>query len=143
MSRFDQEGVPVTRLRPIRVLLVGRDRRFLRMANVLLSRHGCEVASIERSSELLERVERQRPNVVVLDGSDSLSATARAVAALEALPMPVSTVIVYEGAQDDPLRQLRLLPKWGGFDEIVSEVERVYSGGRSGDGTGTPKQALP
>jgi hypothetical protein len=141
VSRFDREGVPVTRLRPIRVLLVGRDRRFLRTANVLLTRHGCEVASIERPSELFNLVERQRQDVVVLDGSDSLSTTARTVAALEALPTPVSAVVVYEGAHDDPLRHLRLLPKWGGFDEIVSEVERVYGCRWSGDGA--REQALP
>jgi CheY-like chemotaxis protein len=134
VSCREREDVPVARLRAIRVLLVGRDQRFLRMADMLLRRHGCEVASIERPSELLDRVERQRPNVVVLDGSESVSATARAVAALEALALPVSTVIVYEGAQDDPLRQLRLLPKWAGFDEIVSEVERVYAGDCSPQG---------
>lgn len=133
MSRSEGEGVPVTRLRPIRVLLVGRDRRFLRTANVLLTRHGCEVVSTERPSELFDRVEGERPNVVVLDGSDSLSATAKAVAALEALQTPLSVVVVYEGSQDDPLRHMRLLPKWGAFDQIVSEVERVYRGGRSGD----------
>jgi hypothetical protein len=116
----------VVRLHAIRVLLVGRDRRFLRSAAVLLGRRGCEVASIERPSELLDAVAAQRTNVVVLDGTDSISATARAVGALDALPVPVASVIVYEGASRDPLRHLRLLPKWGAFEEIASEVERVY-----------------
>lgn len=71
--------------------------------------------------------------MVVLDGSHSLSAAARAVAALVALPIPVSAVIVYEGDRDDPLRHLPLLPKWGGFEEIVSEVERAYDGDRLAD----------
>lgn len=134
MSRLEHEPAPVFRLHPIRVLLVSRDRRFLRMANVLLSRHGCEVASIERPSGLLDRVEHRPPNVVVLDGSESLATTARRVAALDALPAPVPSVIVYEGAEEDPLRHLRMLPKWGGFEEIVFEVERAYRGGWSGHG---------
>ena len=121
-------AAPVERLRPIRVLLVGRDRRFLRMADILFTRHGWEVTRIERSSELLDRVRSHRPNVVVLDGTDSLSATARTVSALESLPAPVHPLVVYEGAEDDALRSLRLLPKWGSFEEIVGEVERLYEG---------------
>lgn len=121
----------VTRLRPIRVLLVAHDRRFLRTANVLLSRQGCEVFHLERPSELLDQAERQRPNVVVLDGSDSLSATAKAVAALEAMPTPVYTVVVYEATQGDPLRGLRMVPKWGAFSELMSEVQRLYDNGSS------------
>ena len=128
MTGFGPDGA-VRRLRPIRVLLVGRDRRFLRAAAVLLGRRGCEVRTIERPSELLETVEAQRTNVVVLDGTDSISATARAVAALETLPVPVSWLIVYEGSDEEPLRQLRLLPKWGAFEEIASEVERLYGEG--------------
>ena len=133
MTGFGPEGT-VRRLRPIRVLLVGRDRRFLRTAAVLLRRRGCEVTSIERPSDLLETVEARRVNVVVLDGTDSISATARAVATLEALPVPVSSLIVYEGTDKDPLRQLRLLPKWGAFEEIAAEVERLYGGGWAGLG---------
>lgn len=129
MSAPERAGATVTQLRPIRVLLVGQDRRFTRAARMLLARRGCEVSSIERPSELLETVEDRRSDVVVLDGSNSISATAKAVAALEALPVPVSSMIVYEGGGEDPLRQLRLLPKWGAFDEIASEVERLYGDG--------------
>lgn len=133
-------SAPVERLRPIRVLLVGRDRRFLRMADVLGSRHGWEVTRVERPSELLDHVRRERPNVVVLDGTDSLNATARMVAALEALPSPVHPLVVYEGAHDDVLRSLTLLPKWGAFDEIVGEVERLY--GQRAAGSGASKSSL-
>ncbi len=128
-ARPESGGASIVRLRPIRVLLVGRDRRFLRAAGVLLRRHGCEVISTDRPSELLDRVDRQRPNVVVLDGSDSLAATVRAVAALEALPSPVSAVVVCDKPPHESLRHLRVVPKWGAFDEIVSEVERHYGGG--------------
>lgn len=36
------------------------------------------------------------------------------------------------------MREVRLLPKWGGFDDIVSELERVYSAA-----DGAPAQPLP
>jgi hypothetical protein len=136
VSRFEE--VPVARLRPIRVLLVGRDRRFLRTVAVLLGRRGCEVTAIERPADLLGTVALQRPNVVLLDGSDSISATAKAAAALDALPAPVSSLIVYEGLRQEPLRQLRLLPKWGAFDAIASEVERLYRRCPSGQEAGEP-----
>jgi CheY-like chemotaxis protein len=117
---------------PIRVLVVGRDRRFLRAVDVLLSRHGCEVAHVDRPSELLDRVRGQHPNVVLLDGSDSISATADAVATLEGLPTPVPTLIVYEGTAGESLRRLSLLPKWGPFEELLSEVERLHGNNHSG-----------
>lgn len=117
------------RQRSIRVLVVARDRRFLRMAGVLLDRRGCEVGHLERPSELLDRVARERTDVVVLDGSDSLVATARAVNGLDALDPPVPTVVVYEGLADDPVRRLKLVPKWGAFEELMSEVERLHPAG--------------
>ena len=125
----EPDGASIVRLRPIRVLLTGRDRRFLRTAEVLLRRHRCEVSSTDRPSELLDRVARHRPNVVVVDGSDSLAAAARAVAALEALPSPVSAVVVCDHPPDKSLRHLHVLPKWGAFDELLSEVERRFGAG--------------
>jgi DNA-binding NtrC family response regulator len=125
-ARPEPGGRSIVRLRPIRVLLIGRDRRFLRTAEVLLRRHRCEVTSTDRPSELLDRVALQRPNIVVVDASDSLVAAARAVAALEALPSPVSAVVVCDHPPDKSLRHLHVLPKWGAFDELLSEVERRY-----------------
>ena len=125
----EAEGASVVRLRPIRVLLTGRDRRFLRAADVLLRRHRCEVTSTDRPSELLERVARDRPHVVVVDGSDSLAAAARAVAALEALPSPVSTIVVSDHPPGKSLLNLHVLPKWGAFDELLSEVEWRFRAG--------------
>ena len=130
MSLPEPKGVPVEGTSPIRVLLVGRDRRFLRTAEVLLRRRGHDVTRIERPSELLERVSRERPDVVVLDGSDSLNATARTVAALDSLP-GVHPLVLFEGAGDDALGKLRLRPKWGPFDDIVLAIERLHALGQT------------
>lgn len=128
MSSIGGDGA-VVRLRPIRVLLVGRDRRFLRTAAVLLTRRQCEVISIERPSELLRAIDSQRTDVAVLDGTDSIYTTARTVAALAALPVPVPSLVVHERAGEGHLRGLSLLPKWGDFDDLAAEVERRYIDG--------------
>lgn len=117
----------VRTLHPIRVLLVSRDRRFLRVAALLFRQRGCVVESTERPSEMLDRIATQRTNVVVLDGSDSLAATARAMALIEALPADVVPLVVYEGADSAPPRNLSLMSKWGAFEELVHEVQRAYS----------------
>ena len=114
----------VHRLHPIRVLLVARDRRFLRMAAALLEQRGCTVEATERPSELLPIVRRGRTDVVVVDGSGSLTAAVRAIAAVAALDPPVGGVVVAEGASRQ-LGTLRVLAKWGPFDSLVHEVERA------------------
>lgn len=119
----------VRSLHRIRVLLVSRDRRFLRVAALLFQRRGCLVEMTERPSEMLDRIAAQRTNVVVLDGSDSLSATARAMALVEALPGDVTPLVVYDGAESPPLRNLSLLSKWGAFDQLLGEVQRAYARG--------------
>ena len=45
-------------------------------------------------------------------------------------PPLLRVLMVYEGSEADPIRSLRPLPKWGAFDEIVSEVEYLYDGGQ-------------
>jgi DNA-binding NtrC family response regulator len=120
----------VHRLHPIRVLLVGSDRRFMRMAAMLLTRNGCTVQWTERPSDALACIKRGRTNVVVMDATSSLLEASRMMAAIETLPVPVGVLMVYEGSEADPIRSLRLLPKWGAFDEIVSEVEYLYDGGQ-------------
>lgn len=117
----------VRSLHRVRVLLVSRDRRFLRVTALLFRQRGCLVETTERPSEMLDRIAAQRTNVVILDGSDSLSSTARAMALVEALPAAVVPLVVYDGAESPPLRNLSLLSKWGAFEELLGEVHRAYS----------------
>ena len=123
------EPAAIRTLHPIRVLLVSRDRRFLRVAALLFRQRGCLVAATARPSEMLDRIAAQRTNVVVLDGSDSLAATARAMALIEALPADVTPLVVYEGGDSAPPRNLSLMSKWGAFEELVHEVQRAYMRG--------------
>ena len=117
----------VRSLHRIRVLLVSRDRRFLRVTALLFRQCDCSVEVAERPSELIDRIATQRTNVVVLDGSDSLTDTARAMTLIEALTVGVVSLVVYDGAESPPLRNLSLLSKWGAFEELLDEVQRAYS----------------
>jgi CheY-like chemotaxis protein len=111
----------------IRVVLAGSDRRLLRVTSFLLGRKGFLIDSVRTTDELVQVVERQRPDVVILDGSDSLAGTTRAIAAIEALSYPVAVLVVAEAPDVSSPRSLRLLHKWTSFDRLVDEVERLWA----------------
>lgn len=108
-----------------RVVLAARDRRFLRVTSFLLAREGFVVDSTRRLEDLLELVQRQRPDVVILDGMDSLTMTARALAEIEALPYSVAVLVVAEVPEASSPTSVRLLHKWTSFDQLLDEVERL------------------
>ena len=105
--------------------MAARDRRFLRAAAFLLARSGFLVEITRRPAELLAFVERQAPDVVIFDASESLAAAARMVAALEALSPQVRVLIVSEESADPHSAALRVLSKWQ-MEALVGEVERAY-----------------
>ena len=113
-----------------RVVLAVRDRRFLRVTSFLLAREGFLVTSTRKLEDLLGMVQRHRPDVVILDGMDSLTATARALAEIEALPYPVAVLVVAEVPEASSPTSVRLLHKWTSFDRIVEEVERISNDAR-------------
>jgi DNA-binding NtrC family response regulator len=112
-------------LRPLRVLVAGRDARFGRVAGFLLARRGFEVESLRRPSQLLDTVSRGAVDVVILDASDSVSEAARAVASLEALYPYLTTIVV----ADDPStgnRTLDILPKWTSLETLALNLEAMH-----------------
>jgi DNA-binding NtrC family response regulator len=108
-----------------RVVLAARDRRFLRVTSFLLARQGFLVDSTRKLEDLLGLVKRHRPDVVILDGMDSLQLTARALAEIDALPYSVSVLVVAEVPEASSPTSVRLLHKWTSFDRLVQEVERL------------------
>ena len=112
---------------PIRcwVVLAARDRRFLRVTSFLLAREGFLVESTRSLEDLFGMVQRHRPDVVILDGMDSLTTTARALAEIEALPYSVAVLVVAEAPEASSPRSVRILHKWTSFDRLVQEVERL------------------
>jgi DNA-binding NtrC family response regulator len=113
-----------------RVVLAVRDRRFLRVTSFLLAREGFLVTSTRKLEDLLGMVQRHRPDVVILDGMDSLTMTARALAEIEALPYSVAVLVVAEVPEASSPTSVRLLHKWTSFDRIVEEVERISDDAR-------------
>jgi CheY-like chemotaxis protein len=117
----------VVRLHRVRVLLVGTDRRFLRVAGALLSSEGHVVQSSERPGDLMELVHQLGTDVAVIDASRSLPEAVRASASLRGLPQPVATVLVADRERLAQLSGVAVVRKWGSFDELSSKVEEAYT----------------
>jgi len=113
----------VHRLQPLRVLLSGRDRRFLRVTSFLLAQRGYDVQETS-PRKTLENVERHRADVVLLETNDSRTMAARKVAALQALSVAPSVVIVYDN-EPEPWPGLVAVKKWTPIDTLVEQIEAV------------------
>jgi DNA-binding NtrC family response regulator len=118
----------VRALRPPRVLLAVADRRFVRVAAFLLARHGFEVDSTKRPRELLDLMDGHPPDVVILDGTQSLAEAARLAGAIEALHPHVAVIVVAEEAGASPAANLHVFPKWTSFDQLAVNIERMHLG---------------
>jgi PleD family two-component response regulator len=114
-------------LRPLRVLVAGRDARFGRVAGFLLARHGFEVETSRRPSEVVDAVSRLGVDVVILDAGDSLSDAARTAATLDALHPHITVVVVADepGVRND---SLQVLAKWTSLERLVLNLEAMHLG---------------
>jgi hypothetical protein len=118
----------VRALRRLRVLVAARDRRFLRIAGFLLLRSGFDVDSTPRPHDLLPVVDRQLPDIVIIDGSESLAEAARSVAVLEALYPHVTVIVVSDEGVSPATDNLRVFPKWKSFEHLVLDLEAMHLG---------------
>ena len=113
----------VRRLQPLRVLLAGSDRRFIRVTSFLLSQWGYHVAQ-SSPRDTIEAAERQRSDVVLLEMGDSRTTAWRRVAALQALPT-VPTVVVVLDDGDEPWSIVPSIRKWTPIDEVIRAIEKA------------------
>ena len=111
-------------LRPIRVLVVSRDRPFAAMAKFLLARDGLEATTTARPGDLFELVQ-QGVDVVVIDATGSLAGAASAAAGLEALYPGIGVVVVSDEYGPQP-HALPVLPKWAALEGIGGAARRAY-----------------
>jgi len=111
----------VSRLQPLRVLLSGRDRRFLRVTSFLLAQRGYDVQETS-PRKTLESVERHRADVVLLETNDSRTMAARKVAALQALSVAPSVLVVYDD-EPEPWPGLLAVKKWTPIETLVEQIE--------------------
>jgi CheY-like chemotaxis protein len=122
MTDHAVEDVKLHRLRPLRVLLAGRDRRFLRVTSFLLSQRGYDVVETS-SKKTLQAVERHKSDVILLETNDTRGVAGRMVAALETLPTAPSVLVVFEDDEDDRWQGFKAVKKWTPIDELVQEIE--------------------
>jgi hypothetical protein len=125
-NAIDMENVRP--LRPPRVLLAVADRRFVRVASFLFARHGFEVASTNGSTELLDLLDERAPDAVILDGTESFGEAARLAGAIEGLHPNVTVIVLAEERVRAPLSNVRILPKWNSFDQLVLNIARRHLG---------------
>ncbi len=116
----------VRTLRPLRVLVAARDRRFLEMARFLLARSGFEVESTTRPRDVLAAVDEYRPDIVILDGSESVGSAARSVAVVEALYPHVTVVVVVDDDAPPPTVNFPTFPKWKSFEQLILRLGSMH-----------------
>jgi CheY-like chemotaxis protein len=112
----------VRRLQPLRVLLVGRDPRFMRVTSFLLSRRGYAVT---RSSmaDAVGAAENQRSDVVLVELDGSRVLAGRTIAALQASAAAPAVVLLLPEAADNGWTGLRTLDKWTPIETLSAEIE--------------------
>jgi CheY-like chemotaxis protein len=112
----------VHRLQPLRVLLCGRDRRFLRVTSFLLSRRGYDVAQAS-AREAVKRADDQRSDVVLLEPSESRAETARTIAALQTSAASPALLILFEDGDGTQWNGLSTAYKWTPVEKLIEKVE--------------------
>lgn len=114
-------------LHPIRVLLVGRDTRYLRAADFLLAAHGYTTRRVVRTASLAREATRFDADVVVVEAGRRFADAARQAAQLTGLTPDVGVVVAVERDLPADSERLAFVGKWAPFDDLVSSIERVWA----------------
>ena len=122
MTTGAESEMTVHRLHPLRVLVSGRDRRFVRVTSFLLSQRGYDVEQTS-PKKTLETVQRHKSDVVLLETSNLRVIVARQVASLQALPVAPSVLVVFGGDEDESWQGLSTVKKWTPIDTLVEQIE--------------------
>jgi hypothetical protein len=118
----------ISPLRPIRVLLAGREARYLRALAFLLERRGYQTRLSYRPDALLADAHTFQPEVAILVEADSFGDIVGQAMSL-ITERERLTVIVATSRSDAPdSNQLRFVPKWGPFAALAEAVERAWVG---------------
>jgi hypothetical protein len=112
----------LTRLQPLRVLVISPDRHYRTVMSLLLARHNCSVTTTAKASRAAGLVGRERPDVMVIDASKEAAAVA--VGVVGALALQVGVVVVADEVKS-PAGDSSLLSKWGPFSDLLAAVEEA------------------
>jgi CheY-like chemotaxis protein len=116
------EAVNVRRLRPLRVLLAMRDRRFMRVTCFLLERRGYDVTQ-EGSAGIVQAASKFRADVVVFEGELSRGSSARTLAALAALDQPPGVVTITADGDTNGAAGAAVIRKWTSVEDLAREID--------------------
>jgi DNA-binding NtrC family response regulator len=114
-------------LRPVRLLVAGRDQRYVRAMAFLLGRRGYDARAGLTANSLFRDVEEHKPEVVVLVEADSFGDTLGLAVQVLGLSDGVSVVVATNRADAPPANRLRFVEKWASFDVLVEAVERAWA----------------
>jgi DNA-binding NtrC family response regulator len=120
-----QPGRTVEPLRPIHVLVSTPDRPYLAAAMFFLTRRRMVVRPAGSPETLVRTVDSIRPDVVVLDVTDSMAAAARAAGAIEGRH-PCTRVLLVTDSVDELPASARTLAKWAGLERLGDAVVHAY-----------------
>jgi hypothetical protein len=111
----------VRRLQPLRVLVAGRDRKFVRVTSFLLSRRGYAVEQTGLA-DVAGAVERHRADVLILEPGESRGQTAQLISELQTAASSPALVLVVDG---DGARWngLSISDKWTPIEDLVQKIE--------------------
>lgn len=113
----------VTRFQPLRILLAGRDRRYIRVTSFLLEQRGYVVRAA-KPDDAADAAKRHRADVVLLEGDRMRTDAARCAAAIVALNPNARVILMVDATSNGPTG-LMMLRKWAELDELVDEIERA------------------
>lgn len=125
MSRLRQRLRVVRAVRPIRVLVASRDKRFVRVTAFLLRRSGFGVEISARPDAMVALVADQMPNVVVLDAVSAAEVRDVVAALTESNPSLSIVVLTDETAAVPSTARIRVLERWCPFDDLIQEIESI------------------
>ena len=111
----------VSRFQPLRVLLAGHDRRYIRVTSFLLEQRGYVVRAA-KPDDAADAAKRHRADVVLLEGDRLRTDAARRAAAISALNPNTHVILMVDAPPNGPTG-LTMLRKWAELDELVDEIE--------------------
>lgn len=114
-------------LQPIRVLLVGRDTRYLRAVDFLLGSHGYETRRVVWTGSLAREATRFDADVVIVEAGRSFADAARQAAQLAGLTPDIGVVVVVEREPPADSERLAFVDKWAPFDRLVASIDRIWA----------------
>jgi hypothetical protein len=111
---------------PLRVVLVSRDRRFLRVTGFLFTRGGALVKACSDRADMTRTLEDSGADLIVVDSGDSLGEAADFVTELHERNPEILVIVVADGAVRPFQRlELTLWPKWQQLSTLLAMADEA------------------